>query len=106
MPAGQPRATILRTLAAVVAKAKGPRDAAALYHEALDEAGADARLEAEIHRELADVLRFETGLRAAEPHAAAAVRAAERSGESEELCRALSCSASCASSSDTGSTRM
>jgi DNA-binding CsgD family transcriptional regulator len=86
---GQPRATVLRRLAAVQAGAAGPREAAALYRAALVEVGADARLEAEIHLELADVLRFATGLRSSEPHAAAAVRAAERSGDDEVLCRAL-----------------
>jgi DNA-binding CsgD family transcriptional regulator len=89
-PAGPPRATVLRRLAQVQAEAAGPKEAAALYRSALDEVGADARLEAEIHLELADVLRFATGLRSSEPHAAAAVRAAERSGDREVLCRALS----------------
>jgi DNA-binding CsgD family transcriptional regulator len=88
-PAGQPRAAVLRRLAAVEGGAAGPREAAALYRAALDEVGADARLEAEIHLELADVLRFATGLRSSEPHAAAAVGAAERSGDGEVLCRAL-----------------
>jgi DNA-binding CsgD family transcriptional regulator len=88
-PAGQPRATVLRRLAAVQAEAAGPREAAELYRAALEEVGTDARLKAEIHLELADVLRFATGLRASEPHAAAAVDAAERSGDGEVLCRAL-----------------
>jgi DNA-binding CsgD family transcriptional regulator len=88
-PSGQPRANVLRRLAAVQAEAVGPREAAALYRAALDEVGSDARLEAEVHLELADVLRFATGLRSSEPHAAAAVRAAERSGNGEVLCRAL-----------------
>jgi DNA-binding CsgD family transcriptional regulator len=88
-PTGQPRATVLRRLAAVQAEAAGPREAAALYRAALDEVGTDARLEAEIHLELADVLRFATGLRSSEPHAAEAVGAAERSGDGEVLCRAL-----------------
>jgi DNA-binding CsgD family transcriptional regulator len=89
-PVGQPRATILRRLAAVQAKAVGPQEAVKLYGAALDEVGDDANLEAEIRLELADVLRFATGLRSSEPHAAAAVRAAERSGDREVLCRALS----------------
>jgi DNA-binding CsgD family transcriptional regulator len=88
-PTGQPRAAVLRGLAVVQAGAAGPREAAALYRAALDEVGTDARLQAEIHLELADVLRFGTGLRSSEPHAAAAVRAAERSGDGEVLCRAL-----------------
>jgi DNA-binding CsgD family transcriptional regulator len=88
-PAGQPRAMLLRLLAAVQAEAAGPREAAELYRAALDHVGTDARLEAEIHLELADVLRFATGLRSAERHAAAAVHAAERSGDREVLCRAL-----------------
>jgi DNA-binding CsgD family transcriptional regulator len=73
----------------VQAEAAGPQEAAALYRSALDEVGADAPLEAQIHLELADVLRFATGLRSSEPHAAAAVRAAERSGDGEVLSRAL-----------------
>jgi DNA-binding CsgD family transcriptional regulator len=90
VPAGPLHATILRRLAAVRAEAAGPRNAVALYRAALDEAGDDARLEAEIHLELADMLRFATGLRSSEPHAAEAVRAAERSGDQEVLCKALS----------------
>ena len=89
-PPGSPRAMILRRLAAVQAVRTGPRDAVALYRAALDEVGQDAALEAEIHLELADILRFLTGLQSAEPHATAAVRAAERSGDREVLCRALS----------------
>jgi DNA-binding CsgD family transcriptional regulator len=89
-PRGPQRAAIMRQIAAVRANTAGPREAVALYQAALRETGDDARLEALIHVELADVLRFSTGLRSSEPHAAAAVTAAERSGDRELLCRALS----------------
>jgi DNA-binding CsgD family transcriptional regulator len=89
-PTGSQRAAILRLLAAVRAQTAGPQEAIPLYQAALRETGNDARLEALIHVELADLLRFFTGLRLSEPHAAAAVRAAERSDDRELLCRALS----------------
>jgi DNA-binding CsgD family transcriptional regulator len=88
-PHGPPRAMILRLLAAVQAAKTGPRDAVALYRAALDEVGQDAALEAEIQLELAHILRFLSGLETSEPHATAAVLAAERSGDREVLCRAL-----------------
>jgi DNA-binding CsgD family transcriptional regulator len=89
-PTGSQRAAILRLLAAVRAQTAGPQEAIALYRAALRETGDDARLKALIHVELADILRFSTGLRSSEPHAAAAVKAAERSGDRELLCKALS----------------
>jgi DNA-binding CsgD family transcriptional regulator len=89
-PSGPSRAAILQRLAAVQAQTTGPREAVPLYRAALRETGGDARLEALIHLELADTLRFATGLRSSEPHAAAAVEAAERAGDPEFLCRALS----------------
>ena len=89
-PTGPQRAAILRHLAAVRAETAGPQEAVALYRAALRETGDDARLEALIHVELAEILRFSTGLRVSEPHAAAAVTAAERLGDREVLSRALS----------------
>jgi len=83
------RASILRRLATVRSLATGPREGIALYREALSQAGEDDALEAEIHLELADTLRFEVGIPSAQPHAEAAVRAAERAGGGELLCRAL-----------------
>jgi DNA-binding CsgD family transcriptional regulator len=86
---GPHRAAILRRLAAVRSVAAGPPEGIALYREALEQTGGDDALEAEIHLELADLLRFGTGIRSAEPHAEAAVRAAESANRRELLCRAL-----------------
>jgi DNA-binding CsgD family transcriptional regulator len=89
LPTGPERAAIVRRLAAARSAATGPRDGVSLYREALAQSGGDDALEAEIHLELANTLRFTTGMADAEPHAEAAVRAAERIGDDSLLCRAL-----------------
>jgi DNA-binding CsgD family transcriptional regulator len=86
---GPARASILCRLAAVHTQATGPREGAELYLEALSQThGADV-LDAAIHLELADTIRFTAGMARAAPHAEAAVRAAERAGDDGLLCRAL-----------------
>lgn len=86
---GAARAAILCRLANVRTHATGPRAGVALYREALECARGDDALEAEIHLQLADALRFTSGLPSSEPHAAAGLRAAERAADDELLCRAL-----------------
>jgi DNA-binding CsgD family transcriptional regulator len=89
-PPGRPRGAILRRLANVRGEAIGVREAVALYRDALEQTGGDAALEAQIHLDLAAALRLTSSMSSAEPHARAAVRAAERVGDDELLCRALS----------------
>lgn len=88
-PTGRAKAALLRRLAGVRTVASGAREGVRLYREALAHASGDNALEAEIHLELADALRFTSSMLSAEPHAKAAVRAAERAGDDELLCRAL-----------------
>jgi DNA-binding CsgD family transcriptional regulator/tetratricopeptide (TPR) repeat protein len=89
-PRGTARAAILRRLARIRTRATGPRDGVALYREALRETEGDDALVAEIELELAYTLRLTADLSSADPHARAAVVAAERAGDDELLCRALS----------------
>ena len=89
LPPGRYRASILLRLAAIRTWATGPRDGVACFREALTQTGGDDALEAEIQLELADSLRFASGLGSALPHAQAAIAAAERAGNDELLCRAL-----------------
>jgi ATP/maltotriose-dependent transcriptional regulator MalT len=89
VPSGPDRASILLRLAAIRTWATGPREGIARFHEALAQTGGDAELEAEIHLELADALRFATGIGSALPHAEAAIAASDRAGSNELLCRAL-----------------
>jgi DNA-binding CsgD family transcriptional regulator len=89
VPPGRYRASILLRLAAIRTWATGPRDGIACFREALTQTGGDDALEAEIQLELADSLRFASGLGSALPHAQAAIAAAERAGNDELLCRAL-----------------
>jgi DNA-binding CsgD family transcriptional regulator len=87
---GTTRAAILRRLARVRTHTAGPRDGVALYGQALRETRGDDALEAEIQLELANTLRLIADLPRADAHARAAVGAAERAGDDELLCRALS----------------
>ena len=89
LPTGPARASVLRRLGSVRKYATGPEDGIALFRDALTQTGGDDALEAEINIELADLLRFSQRIAGAEPHAEAAVRAAERAGNDELLCRAL-----------------
>ncbi len=86
---GTDRAEILRRLAGAYSMATGPETGLALYREALAESTGNDSLEAEIQLAIADTLRFTTGMAEAEPHAEAAVRAAERAGDDSILCSAL-----------------
>jgi DNA-binding CsgD family transcriptional regulator len=89
LPRGTERATILRRLAGAQSMVNGPEPGLALYREALTQSGGNPTLEAEIQLAIADTLRFTTGMREAEPHAEAAVRAAERADDGSLLCSAL-----------------
>jgi DNA-binding CsgD family transcriptional regulator len=92
LPSAEPgteRAEILRRLAAAHSSATGPEIGVTLYREALAECTGDDAVEAEIQLAIADMLRFTTGMAEAEPHAEAAVRAAERAGDEAILCSAL-----------------
>jgi DNA-binding CsgD family transcriptional regulator/tetratricopeptide (TPR) repeat protein len=86
---GRARALILLRLAKVHRFATGPHAGVSLYREALAQTDGDDALEAEIHLELADTMRFASGLPSAQRHAQAAVDAAERAADQELLCRAL-----------------
>jgi DNA-binding CsgD family transcriptional regulator len=86
---GPERASILHRLGTVLTHARGPRDGIALLEEALVHTGGDHALEAAIELELADTLRFSTGALSAEPHAVAAVHAAERARDEAIRCGAL-----------------
>ena len=89
MPAGAARARIFWRLAAVKAAVEGPAAAFAVYQRALDEAGSDVRLQAQIHDRLATWRWIGQGSAAAEPHTRALLDLAERVGEPGLLARAL-----------------
>ena len=86
---GPERASILRRLGTVLTYTTGPREGIARFEEALAHTSGDHALEAAIELELADALRFATGPLSAEPHAVAAVRAAERARDDTLRCVAL-----------------
>jgi DNA-binding CsgD family transcriptional regulator len=86
---GPERASILHRLGSVLTHARGPRDGIARLEEALAHTEGDHALEAAIELELADTLRYATGPRSAEPHAVAAVGAAERAEDDALRCAAL-----------------
>jgi DNA-binding CsgD family transcriptional regulator len=86
---GPERASILHRLGSVLTHARGPRDGIAQLQEALAHTEGDHALAAAIELELADTLRYATGPRSAEPHAVAAVRAAERADDDALRCAAL-----------------
>ena len=83
---GVERASILVQLAAVQG---GPREAEALYHQALAESGGDDALEATIHLNLADLMRFGEGVERGLAHAELAVLAASRVDDVALRSRAL-----------------
>jgi DNA-binding CsgD family transcriptional regulator len=83
---GAQRATVLARLAYVQAS---PRDSVALYRTALSEAEDDDALQAEVHMNLASLMRFVDGRQRGLEHGELAVRAAERVGDAALRCRAL-----------------
>ena len=90
VPPGAERAAVLVHLGPVTKYARGPREAVALYREALAEAEGDDALEAMIHLSLAELMRFsEGGVDQGVEHAALALRAASRVGDATLRCRAL-----------------
>ena len=86
---GVERAAVLVQLASVKKDVLGPRDAVALYRQALTEAEGDDVLEARIHLSLAELMRFGEGVERGLEHAQLAVRATSRVGDATLRCRAL-----------------
>lgn len=90
VPPGTERAAVLVHLGPVTKYVRGPREAVALYREALAEAEGDVALEAMTHLSLAELMRFsEGGVERGIEHAALAVRAASRVGDATLRCQAL-----------------
>ncbi len=88
--AGPARAEAVLRLVDVLGQVEGFRGLNELLAEALAEAGDDAALKAQIHVDLAVLARTSAGhVRAAEPHARAAVELAEELGDPSLLARAL-----------------
>ena len=83
---GNERATVVAQLADVQTS---PRDAVALYREALLDADGDDALQATIHLSLASLMRFSDGVQRGIGHAELAVAAASRTGDAALRCRAL-----------------
>jgi DNA-binding CsgD family transcriptional regulator len=83
---GKERAAVLVHLARLE---PAPRDAVALYREALSEADADDALQAAIHLSLAGLMRFADGIERGIEHAELAVRASARVEDVPLRCRAL-----------------
>jgi DNA-binding CsgD family transcriptional regulator len=86
---GPERASILHRLGNVLTHTRGPQDGIARLEEALAHTEGDHALAAAIELELADTLRYATGPRSAESHAAAAVREAELAEDDALRCAAL-----------------
>jgi DNA-binding CsgD family transcriptional regulator len=87
---GAERAGVLVQLGPVTKYFRGPREAVAVYREALVEAEGDDELGAIIHLSLAELARFsEGGVDVGLEHAALALRAASRVGDATLRCRAL-----------------
>lgn len=83
---GRERASVIAQLASVQAS---PREAVALYREALLDADGDDALQATIHLSLASMMRFTDGVQRGVEHAELAVAAASGSGDAALRCRAL-----------------
>ena len=83
---GVERAAVLAQLAAVQPE---PREAQALYQQALAEAEGDDALEATIHLRLAALMRWGEGVSRGAAHADLAVQAASRTDDVALRCRAL-----------------
>jgi DNA-binding CsgD family transcriptional regulator len=86
---GLERATVLARLASTVAELDDPRKGVDLYRDALVEAEGNADLGAEIHLNLAHLVRVTEDRNQALAHAALAVEAASRAGDSALRCQAL-----------------
>jgi DNA-binding CsgD family transcriptional regulator len=83
---GVERAAALAQLAAVQ---MSPREAVAIYRDALSEAEGDDALQATIHLNLAGLMRFADGVARGLEHGEHAVVAASRTGDPALRCRAL-----------------
>ena len=88
-PQGAARAAVLVRLARTMSVVVGPREAVALYHEALAEAEGDDALGAEIHLSLADAVSETEDRSRGLAHAELAVQAASRAGDAKLRCNAL-----------------
>ena len=86
---GLERATVLARLAYTVAELDDPRKGVDLYRDALVEAEGNAALGAEIHLNLAHLVRVTEDRNQALAHAALAVEAASRAGDPALRCQAL-----------------
>jgi DNA-binding CsgD family transcriptional regulator len=84
--AGHERATVVAQLADVQTS---PRDAVALYREALVDAAGDDALQATIHLRLATLMRFSDGVQRGVEHAELAVAAASLTDDTALRSRAL-----------------
>lgn len=85
-PSGPLRAEVL----VLASELEEPAPAVALLHDALREAAASPRLRSRIHARMGDVGRFMLGRDAAERHALASARLADRLGDDALRARALS----------------
>jgi DNA-binding CsgD family transcriptional regulator len=86
---GLERAAVLTRLAYTVAELDDPRKGVDLYRDALVEAEANPAIEAEIHLNLADLVRVTEDQNQGLAHAKLAVEAASRAGDAALRCRAL-----------------
>jgi DNA-binding CsgD family transcriptional regulator len=86
---GLEHAAVLARLAYTVAHRVDPRTGVDLYREALVEAEGNATLEAEIHLNLADLVRVTEDRNQALAHAELAIDAASRAGDAALRCQAL-----------------
>jgi DNA-binding CsgD family transcriptional regulator len=86
---GLERATVLARLAYTVAELDDPRKGVDLYRHALVEAEANPAIEAEIHLNLADLVRVTEDRNQGLAHAKLAVEAASRAGDATLRCQAL-----------------
>jgi DNA-binding CsgD family transcriptional regulator len=86
---GPERAAVLAALAYTVAEFDDPRKGVGLYRDALAEAEANPAIEAEIHLNLADLVRVTEDRNQSLAHAKLAVEAASRAGDAALRCQAL-----------------
>ena len=86
---GLERAAVLARLAYTVAELDDPRKGVDLYRDALVEAEANPAIEAEIHLNLADLVRVTEDRNQSLAHAKLAVEAASRAGDAALRCQAL-----------------
>jgi DNA-binding CsgD family transcriptional regulator/KaiC/GvpD/RAD55 family RecA-like ATPase len=86
---GSRRASVLTELALLEVGIVGAKPAVETFERALAEAGDDVRLQASIHAEIAQIVRFTRGMEAADRHAQLAVSLAEQTRDPALLRRAL-----------------